>query len=208
MLFDLVNVEYKINEQRLLRKLSINIKEGNHHLILGPSGSGKTTLINLMAGLLRPTSGQIFFKKKNYEDLSDNEIDNLRATKYGLVFQKLHLIAHLTVEQNIAIVCNKKEPKDIDELICDLGLETKRKKIAKELSFGEAQRVAIARGLSNNPEVIFADEPTSALDDENVKNVINLLLMQSKKNKSTLIICTHDDRIKSYFKNIMEIKHE
>ena len=208
MLFDLIDVEYEINEQKLLRKLSINIKQGDHHLILGPSGSGKTTLINLMTGLLRPTSGQIFFKKKNYKDLSDYEIDNLRATKYGLVFQKLHLISHLTVEQNIAIVHNKKKPRDIDELISDLGLETKRKKLARELSFGEAQRVAIARGLSNNPEVIFADEPTSALDDDNVKNVIKLLLMQSKKNKSTLIICTHDDRIKSYFQNIMEIKNE
>ena len=151
-----------------------------HQLILGSSGCGKTTLLNLMAGLIRPTTGEISFKEK-YSELSQIEIDQLRADNFGFIFQKLHLIDYLTVEQNIAIIPNKNlDNKIIIDLIDSLGLSQKEKRLVRELSFGEAQRVAIARGLANQPKVVFADEPTSALDNKNTKIVMDLIFKLCK----------------------------
>ena len=95
---------------------------------------------------------------------------------------------------------------NIEKLIEDIGLTAKKKQLAKDLSFGESQRVAIARGVVNNPKIIFADEPTSSLDDENTKRVLKLISAQANKNKSSIVISTHDERVKKFFKNILEIK--
>ena len=158
-----------------------------------------------MTGLLKPSSGEIFFEDKNYSLLSDQELDNLRSENFGLIFQKLHLIKHLNIEQNISLAKNKSHSLNINELINDLGLFGRNKQIAKNLSVGESQRVAIARGIANNPKVIFADEPTSALDELNTKKVIELLFTQEKKTYATLIVSSHDYRIKKYFSNILEM---
>ena len=91
-------------------------------------------------------------------------------------------------------------------MIEDIGLTAKKKQLAKDLSFGESQRVAIARGVVNNPKIIFADEPTSSLDDENTTRVLKLISAQANKNKSSIVISTHDERVKKFFKNILEIK--
>ena len=205
MLFEIRNLEYNFDNFRVLKSKSFSIEKNKHFLILGPSGSGKTTLLNLMSGLLRTSSGSIYFNKKNYSHLSEDELDDLRSKNFGFIFQKLHLIGHLNVEQNIILAQTKPNYKNIDKLINNLNLDNKKKQKASDLSFGEAQRVAIARGLANNPQVIFADEPTSGLDDINTKKVINLIFSQIKKNNSTLIVSTHDDRIKSYFSNILEL---
>ena len=158
-----------------------------------------------MSGLLRPSSGTVLFENKNYTTLSDIEIDKLRAENFGFIFQKLHLIGHLNVEQNITLAQNNPNSQNVNKLINNLGLSGKNKQMARELSFGEAQRVAIARGVANNPKVIFADEPTSALDDTNTEKVMNLIFSQVEKTNSTLIVCTHDHRIKKLFFNVMEI---
>ncbi len=205
MLFEIRNLEYIFNNFRILKSKSFFIEKNKHFLILGPSGSGKTTLLNLMSGLLRTSSGSIYFKKKNYSHLSEEELDDLRSKNFGFIFQKLHLIGHLNVEQNIILAQTKRNYKNIDKLINNLNLDNKKKQKASDLSFGEAQRVAIARGLANNPQVIFADEPTSGLDDINTKKVINLIFSQVKKNNYTLIVSTHDDRIKNYFSNILKL---
>ena len=189
-----------------MKEQNITIKEGNHLLILGPSGCGKTTLINLMAGLLKPSSGTIIFEGKNYSNLSDTEIDQLRAQNFGFIFQRLHLINYLNIKQNILLAQIKSDESFVTELINDLGLSDKKNQMVYDLSVGEAQRAAIARGLANSPKVIFADEPTSALDNANAKNVMDLIFAQSKKTRTTLIVCTHDERIKSYFSNILEIR--
>ena len=189
MLFKITSLEYKLKNHFILRKKNLIIKKNKHFLLLGPSGCGKTTLINLMTGLLKPSSGEIIFENKNYSLLSEKEIDSLRSKNFGLIFQKLHLIKHL----------------NINELINDLGLSGRDKQLAKDLSVGESQRVAIARGIANNPKVIFADEPTSALDELNTKKVIELIFTQAKKTDATLIVSTHDRRIKKYFSNILEM---
>ncbi len=205
MLFKILNLEFKLKAKSILKKIDFTIEKNKHLLILGSSGCGKTTLINLMTGLLKPSSGEIFFEDKNYSLLSDQELDNLRSENFGLIFQKLHLIKHLNIEQNISLAKNKSHSLNINELINDLGLFGRNKQIAKNLSVGESQRVAIARGIANNPEVIFADEPTSALDELNTKKVIELLFAQAKKTYATLIVSSHDYRIKKYFSNILEM---
>lgn len=208
MFFDIKNIEYKVNDRVILSKQNFILTKKKHLLIIGSSGSGKTTLVNLMAGLLRPSSGDIFFENRDYSTMKEVEIDSLRAQDFGFIFQKLHLIGHLNVEQNISIARNNLNISKIDKFIDNLGLTKLRKQKAKYLSFGEAQRVAIARGLANSPKVIFADEPTSALDDKNTELVMELLLSESKKIDATLVVCTHDMRIKSFFSNILVINNE
>ena len=206
MLFDIKNIKYKVEDSIILNNLSFKVNEEQHLLILGPSGSGKTTIINLLSGLLKPSSGYINFKNTKYSVLSELQLDQLRSENFGFIFQKLHLIEHLNVEQNIAIAKNKKNSLDINKLLDNLGLNGYNKMIVKNLSFGESQRVAVARGVVNNPKVIFADEPTSGLDDKNSKLVIKLIFEQVKKTGSTLIVSSHDQRIKKNFSKILEIK--
>lgn len=206
MLFELENVGYVQGEQKVLGNTSLNITVGEHLLILGSSGCGKTTLMNVMAGLLRSSTGEILYDGRGYGALSDRDLDRLRSESLGFVFQKLHLIGHLTVAQNIALAQTKSDPIRVKELTNDLGLSGKEKQKARDLSVGEAQRVAIARAVANNPKVIFADEPTSALDDANTEKVMDLIFDQAKKTGATLIVATHDDRIKVRFENILEMK--
>ena len=160
----------------------------------------------MLSGLLKPSSGYINFKNTKYSVLSELQLDQLRSENFGFIFQKLHLIEHLNVEQNIAIAKNKKNSLDINKLLDNLGLKGYNKMIVKNLSFGESQRVAVARGVVNNPKVIFADEPTSGLDDKNSNLVIKLIFEQVKKTGSTLIVSSHDQRIKKNFSKILEIK--
>ena len=206
MFFLVKNLDYVIANDIILSKLNFSIDNGSHLIVSGPSGSGKSTLINLMSGLLRPTSGYISFEGKDYSKLTEKDIDEIRSKNFGLIFQRLHLVKHLTVEQNILLGFNKLKSPHITELIEDIGLTSKRKQLAKNLSFGESQRVAIARGVINNPKIIFADEPTSSLDDTNTKKVLELISTQAKKNKSSIVISSHDERVKKFFKNISEIK--
>ena len=206
MFFLVKNLDFVIANNTILSELNFSLDNGSHLIISGPSGSGKSTLINLMSGLYRPTSGHVSFESNDYSKLTDKDIDEMRAKNFGLIFQRLHLIKHLTVEQNILLGFNKIKLPNIEKLIEDIGLTVKKKQLAKDLSFGESQRVAIARGVVNNPKIIFADEPTSSLDDENTKRVLKLISAQANKNKSSIVISTHDERVKKFFKNILEIK--
>ena len=204
MIFEIKNLQYSISGKVILKEMNLKLDNSNHLLIQGPSGSGKTTLLNLMSGLLKPDSGDILFKNKNLSNLEENEVDLIRSENYGFIFQKLHLIGHLSVKQNINLV-RKKKSQNADNILESLGLLNKDNQLAKYLSFGEAQRVAIARGIANNPKVIFADEPTSSLDDSNTRNVMNLIFNQARRIGSTLIVCSHDSRINKYFKNFIKL---
>lgn len=205
MLFEMNNAGYKTKNQIILGKKTLKVSAGSHLLLLGASGCGKTTLMNIMAGLLRPSSGEVFFEGKSYASASDTQMDRLRANNFGFVFQKLHLIGHLSVAQNIALAQTKPERTRVQMLIGELGLSGKEAQKARDLSLGEAQRVAIARAVANHPKVIFADEPTSALDDANTKKVMDLLFAQAEKTGATVIAATHDARIKDRFETVLEM---
>lgn len=200
------SLEYEVDKQKIIKGNSFNINHKEHQLILGNSGSGKTTLLNLMSGLLKPSSGEILFEGVKYSNLNEKDLDSLRAENFGFIFQKLNLIEYLSIKQNLALVKDKFNSYDVDKIISELGLSGKSNQEVKNLSFGEAQRVAVARGVINNPKVIFADEPTSALDDSNTEIVMKMIFDYVNKNNSTLVVCTHDDRVKNFFSNAMVIK--
>ena len=200
------NLEFKVANKTILNKQNFSVSKSKHLLISGSSGSGKTTLMNLMSGLLKPTSGFVSFEENDFSKLTEENIDQIRSKNFGFIFQRLHLIKHLTVEQNILLGLNKDQSPNIDELLDDIGLKNKHNQLAKNLSFGESQRVAIVRGIINSPKVIFADEPTSSLDDKNTKKVLELIFFQAKKNNSTIIISSHDERVKKFFQKPQEIK--
>jgi ABC-type lipoprotein export system ATPase subunit len=170
---------------------------GEHCLLLGESGCGKTTLLHLLGGLLRGADGLIRVNNVDVSALSETGLDEFRRKHLGFIFQRNHLISALNVQQNLLLAENKSSRSN--ELLDSLNLADLKLKKVTTLSHGQAQRVAIARALMNKPAVILADEPTSALDDKNCEAVIELLLHVAKENRSTLVIATHDSRLKSKF---------
>lgn len=176
------------------------VEQGEHALILGSSGSGKTTLLHLLAGLLRPDAGEIVVGKENLASLSNGKLDKYRGKNIGLVFQKPHLLNSLTLEQNLLLAQYmaglKQDHKRVDSVIDTLGLAHRQKALVHTLSQGEAQRASIARSVLNTPTVILADEPTSSLDDENCERVLHILREQANTYQATLVIATHDQRVK------------
>jgi ABC-type lipoprotein export system ATPase subunit len=176
------------------------LDKGEHLLLLGESGTGKTTLLHLMGGLLRSYSGSVNIDKTELSSLSETALDQFRGQHIGFVFQKNHLITALSVEKNLMLSPYlsglKIDHERISQVLSRLGLFEKRKSRITELSQGQAQRVAIARAVLNKPSIIFADEPTSALDDTNCDRVIDLLLEVASENSSTLVVATHDHRLR------------
>ena len=206
MFFVVKDLYYKVGNDEILSKKNFSLQQGKHLIISGPSGSGKTTLMNLMSGLLKPSSGSISFEGFDYSNLNDENIDKIRSKYFGFIFQRLHLIKHLSVEQNILLGLNKNQSINTDQLLDEIDLKKKKTQLAKHLSFGESQRVAIVRGVINSPKIIFADEPTSSLDDKNTKKVLELIFSQAKKNNSSIILSSHDQRVKKFLKNVLEIR--
>lgn len=173
-------------------------------LITGASGKGKTTLLHLLGGLLKPTSGSIFIDETNITQLPAKKLDHFRGQNVGLILQKSHFIASLNVLENIELASwltdKTTKHEKAKELLFLLGLEKFAHKPTNDLSIGQQQRVSIARALINEPKLLLADEPTSSLDDENAKVVADLLAGLAKKYKASLIIVTHDQRLKDRFK--------
>jgi len=151
----------------------------------------------LLGGLLRSRVGIVKVSDIELSGLSETGLDRFRGKHLGFIFQKNHLISALNVQQNLLLADNN--PSRATELLSSLNLKDLKTKKITALSHGQAQRVAIARALMNKPEVILADEPTSALDDKNCEAVIDLLAGVAKENQCTLIIATHDSRLKSKF---------
>ncbi|MEO9475015.1 MAG: ATP-binding cassette domain-containing protein [Cyclobacteriaceae bacterium] len=203
------NLSYSFNKSVNLSYPDWKVGDGEHGLILGNSGSGKTTFLHLLSGLLKPTSGTVKFDDTDITELKSGELDVFRGKHVGLVFQKPHLISALSVSDNLrlATFLGRKSEQDarIEELLDSLGLDGLGKRRISEISQGQAQRVSIARALINHPKVIFGDEPTASLDDSSCEKVIDILQKQADKQGATLILATHDHRVKSHFSNQMEL---
>ncbi len=183
----------------------ISLKENENLVILGKSGIGKTTLLHLLSGLLKPSEGKIEINNTDISTLSSGKLDNFRGSEIGLVFQKKYAIQSLSVYDNLKARLffsgNKVNEDKINDLLEELDLGAHKKAKTTSLSEGQLQRLGVAMSVIHSPKLILADEPTSSLDDENCKLVIDLLINQSAKNKSNLIVITHDKRIKSFFQN-------
>lgn len=179
------------------------VAKGEHSLVLGPSGGGKTTFLHLLSGLLKPQQGEVIVEGECISEMKPARLDRFRGQHIGFVFQKPHLVKGLSVYENILLAPffgNKKEQvPSIEEVLSDLGISQIRNKKVHEISQGQAQRVAIARAVINQPDVVFGDEPTASLDDESCVAVIELLKAQSNRCQATLVIATHDRRVKSEF---------
>lgn len=199
------NLSFSYDLKRTILFPSFSLNRSEHCLLLGESGSGKTTLLHLLGGLLRGYSGNLQVNGTELSTLSETQLDTFRGKNIGFIFQKNHLISALSVEQNLfmapylaGLTIDKIKAQKV---LTTLGIEEKMKSAVTEISQGQAQRVAIARAILNQPPIILADEPTSALDDSSCERVINLLLQIADSNQSTLVVATHDQRLKNKIGN-------
>ena len=179
--------------------ISLEIECGKFTSIVGTSGSGKSTLLHCMAGLDKPTFGNVYLGENDIYTLSDDELSKIRRQEFGFIFQSFNLIPVLNVYDNIILpiqLDGKKEDREyIMAIVKKVGLEDQLKKFPNELSGGQQQRVAIARALSNKPAIIFADEPTGNLDSKTTEEVMSLLRSTVKDLNQTLLMITHDENI-------------
>lgn len=187
-------------ERQILKELSYTFESGNFYTILGPSGSGKTTLLSLIAGLDEQKSGTIYF---NGEDIAKMGLAKYRRNAIAIVFQQYNLISYLTAAENVMVAMEEtdnKVPKDKKEVAYNLlekfGIvRTKADRMVGQLSGGEQQRVAIARSLSSNVNLIFADEPTGNLDTATEKEIIDVFKDLAHNFGKTIIVVTHSDEV-------------
>lgn len=209
-MFALQNLTHTYNGSTVLSVASWQAEQGEQWLMLGPSGSGKTTLLHVLAGILRPTSGRVSVAGQDMAALSASELDHFRGKNIGIVLQRLHLIDSLTVMKNLLLAQymagEAQDTARVREVLGSLDLADKAGARPHELSHGQAQRVAVARAVVNNPKLLLADEPTSNLDDTRCMQVLDLLLAQAKACGATLVIATHDQRIKARVANQYELR--
>lgn len=183
----------------VLDALSIDIQQGEKVAILGRSGSGKSTLLNLIAGLDTPTSGSLIVNGKEPATLNSADKAAFRLQEVGVVFQSFQLIQQRTAYQNIELplilagVPPRERREKVRDLLKSVGLEKRSRHRPKQLSGGEQQRIAVARAMVNDPQVILADEPTGNLDTTNSRQVMDLMLTMAAARKSTLCLITHDE---------------
>lgn len=194
------NLSFGYTSSSSIQFPDFSVEPGEHCLLLGESGSGKTTLLHLVGGLLRKYSGSIQVDNTELSTLSETALDGFRGKHMGFIFQRNHLINALSVEKNLVMAPYLAgvpiDSDRISDVLDTLGLSEKKKSKVTQLSHGQAQRVAIARAVLNKPTIILADEPTSALDDKNCDKVIHLLMDVANQNQATLLVATHDQRLK------------
>ena len=199
------NITFSYNKDQNFIMPDLFCQAGSTILVTGNSGKGKTTYLHVLAGMLQPNSGEILIDNIDFTNLKGSKADKFRGKNIGVVFQKSHFIASLSVLENLEmaswLATGKKHTKRAKELLNKLDILEQAHKQPSQLSVGQQQRVSIARALMNEPKVLLADEPTSSLDDKNTENVIELLESLSKEYKAALIIVTHDSRIKAKFTN-------
>lgn len=207
--------KYKKKDRRLvvLNNVNYNFKAGKIYAVVGKSGAGKTTLINILGLLFNPTSGDVFINGMSTAKMNDKKLSFIRNKNIGFVFQSFYLNPLMSAFENIALPMyinsdksNKEIVDRVKELLSLVELEDRASHFPKELSGGEQQRIAIARALANNPNVILADEPTGSLDPENEANIMKILKNMSKSGKCVIIV-THSEKIKEYVDVVLEIKN-
>jgi putative ABC transport system ATP-binding protein len=187
-----------------LQGADMAVARGEIVAVMGPSGSGKTTLLHCLAGILTPSAGEIRFAGERIDTLSETERSRLRRERFGFVFQFGQLVPELTVEENVALpllLGGTRRPAAVGaagDWLTRLGLDGLGKRRSGELSGGQAQRVALARGLVASPEVLFADEPTGSLDSLTGEHVMDLLVASAREQGTTVVLVTHEPRVAAY----------
>ena len=194
---------YDVGNSKLevLKDINLHISKGKFIVLCGPSGSGKTTLLNLIGGIDRPTKGKIVVAGQDLTIQNEDFLSDFRCYHVGFVFQAYNLVSTLTVAENVAFPMEwtRKPEGEIEQRVTELlktvGLDSRANHFPSQLSGGEQQRVAFARALSNDPELILADEPTGNLDLKNAQKIFRVLQLLKQKGK-TVIVSTHDLQIR------------
>ena len=187
-----------------LRGASLSVAAGEIMAVMGPSGSGKSTLLHCLAGILIPDSGEVWFAGRRVDTLGEAERSALRRDRFGFVFQFGQLVPELTAEENVALPLLLAGARraaalaDARPWFARLGLDGLEQRRSGELSGGEAQRVALARGLVARPEILFADEPTGSLDSLTGEHVMKLLTAAAREQGTTVVLVTHEPRVAAY----------
>jgi putative ABC transport system ATP-binding protein len=194
---------YKIGNSKItvLKDINLQIPKAKFAVICGPSGSGKTTLLNIIGGIDKPTKGKIIVSEQDLTEQDEDFLSDFRCNNVGFVFQAYNLVSTLTVAENVAFPMEwtqrpeKETEKRVKELLKTVGLEHRANHFPSQLSGGEQQRVAFARALANDPELILADEPTGNLDVKNAQKILQVLQLLKSQGK-TVIVSTHDLQIR------------
>lgn len=179
--------------------VNFNLSKGDLVAIIGDSGSGKSTFLHLLAGVDKPSSGDIFIEDKNITKLNKEDLTIFRRRNIGVIYQFFNLIPNINVKKNILLPIllddKKVDQEYFDEILSILGIKDKLNRFPRELSGGEQQRVAIARSLIARPAIVLADEPTGNLDRKNSEEIISLFKLVNQRLNSTIMIITHDEKV-------------
>ena len=198
------DVELSFGQTPALRGATVTVTKGEILAVMGPSGSGKSTLLHCLAGILVPDKGEIWCGDRRVDTLGETSRSALRRESFGFVFQFGQLIPELSAEENVALplllggTSRRKALAEAGGWFAKLGLDGLERRRSGELSGGQAQRVALARGLVTRPEVLYADEPTGALDSMTGEQVMDLLVSSAREQGTTVVLVTHEPRVAAY----------
>ena len=209
-----VSKVYQIGEENFSALNDVSLKVGKSAFMsfVGPSGSGKTTLLNLIGGLDRPTTGQVFFKGANLENMGRSQLAAYRRENIGFIFQTFNLLPVYSIYENVLfplILNGLKEShvrERVENMVAKVGLMDQIKKKPAQLSGGQCQRVAIARALVKDPLLILADEPTANLDSENSHQILRLMQELNHEYKAAVIFSTHDEKVTRYIRREVRLE--
>ncbi|MBC5689794.1 ABC transporter ATP-binding protein [Mediterraneibacter sp. NSJ-55] len=204
---------YRVGDSavRALDGVNFEIYEGEFCAIVGTSGSGKSTLLNMLAGLEKPTKGEIVIDGQHIEGLKEDELVKFRRENVGFIFQSFHLIGTMTALENVALPLSfRGEARDIrlkkaDRMLNLMSLKKHKKHMPNQMSGGQQQRVGVARALVTDPKIIFADEPTGNLDSHTSEEVMRLMQKIVQEQKRTLVMVTHDNHLAEYADRVFHI---
>ncbi len=208
-MIELHQIRHGYGDRTVLDLPHFQLGAGEECLILGQSGSGKTTLLHILAGILKPSEGEVKIGGASLNAMNGTALDRFRGQNIGIVLQKLHLIAPISVLQNL-LLAQTLSGRPSDEaaamkLLENLGIASFSKSKPTQLSHGQAQRLAIARAVINQPKLLIADEPTSNLDDKHAEEALQILRSQAHACGAALVLATHDARVKAHIGRRLEL---
>ena len=199
------------NKVHALNGVSLDIYEGEFCAIVGTSGSGKSTMLNMLAGLEKPTKGEVVINGEHIEKMNENQLVKFRRDHVGFIFQSFNLLQTMTAQENVALPLvfrgteKKERMKKAGDLLDLVGLPEHKKHKPNEMSGGQQQRVGVARALVVDPEIIFADEPTGNLDSNTSRDIMNMMRKVVREQKKTLVMVTHDNHLAGFADRIFHI---